>query len=118
MGGAPTDPLFPQCSKADTVGRSLQMRMLSLGRLSIHSTWSDSRLRNDPLTHWTERELWLVKPGPQRAGTVGMCVGRGGRDSGRRSPVAETHGPPWTLLLPPVCPARMLLKPQGKGGLG
>lgn len=52
------------------------MRMLSLERLSIQSTWSDSRLRNDPLTLWTEGELRLVRPGPQRSGTVGMCVGR------------------------------------------
>lgn len=72
MGGAPTDSLFPTVQKADTIGPSLQMRMLSLERLSIQSTWSDSRLRNDPLTHWTERELRLVKPGPQRAGTMGM----------------------------------------------
>lgn len=101
----------PQCSKTDTVGPILQMRMLSLERLSIQSTWSDSRLRNDPLTLWTEGELRLVRPGPQRSGTVGMCVGRGGRDPGRGSPVTETRGPPWTLLLAPVCPARMLLKP-------
>ena len=71
-GELPLTHSSPPCSKADTIGPSLQMRMLSLERLSIQSTWSDSRLRNDPLTHWTERELRLVKPGPQRAGTMGM----------------------------------------------
>lgn len=63
-GERPLTHSCPQCSKTDTVGPILQMRMLSLERLSIQSTWSDSRLRNDPLTLWTEGELRLVRPGP------------------------------------------------------
>ena len=93
------------------------MRMLSLERLSIQSTWSDSRLGNDPLTHWTDRELWLVKPGPQRAGTVGMCVGRGGRDSGRSSPVTDTR-PTLDTAAPSSVPCKNTAQTPGQGWLG